>query len=82
MIKQDTDDHHLEEVRLTPRELDEIRDEVDRGGDHAWGFRLEAAIKAAKLSKLRHEKSQGLGKNENLRERALLSFQRSRIFYF
>lgn len=52
MEQSDQDDHHANQFRLTERELDEITDQVDHGGGHAWGFRFTAAVAAAKRAKV------------------------------
>lgn len=54
---RESDHCDYRDIRLTDEELDEIREEIDRGGDHAWGFRLQAAIVAA----IRRKTSKRLG---------------------
>lgn len=47
----DPDHHGAEDGHLSRAELDAIVEAVNRGGDHCWGFRLEAAIAVRKEEK-------------------------------
>ena len=57
----DPDHHELEAVLLTPREIEEIIDNLDRAGGHCWGFRFEAEVNALKREKLRQRRARLCG---------------------